>query len=115
MAKDKIQYVCSECGHRVSKWQGKCNKCHAWNSFEEIQVNRPGTKAVDTRRQLTPIKLTDVQSNDGSMRLRIGINEFDINVTMPKSKLDKNHKCLCFLFLELELIIDEARKYCPTV
>ena len=34
---------------------------------------------------------------------------------MPKSKLNKNHKCLCFLFLKPELMMDEARKYCPTV
>ena len=49
MAKDKLLYICKECGHRVNKWQGKCNKCQAWNSFEESQsvdASRPGTKNV---------------------------------------------------------------------
>ncbi len=38
MAKDKIMYVCSECGFESAKWLGKCPACHVWNSFSEIRV-----------------------------------------------------------------------------
>jgi DNA repair protein RadA/Sms len=35
----KTVYVCSNCGHKESKWQGKCPNCNAWNSFVEEIVN----------------------------------------------------------------------------
>ena len=30
-----IEYVCNECGAQYSKHQGKCDRCHKWNSIEE--------------------------------------------------------------------------------
>ena len=77
--KNKISYVCTECGHIVSKWQGKCGKCHAWNSFEERQANvdRPGTKTIPNLRKLNPVKLQEVDLSDGKVRLRTGIGELD--------------------------------------
>ena len=45
MAKDKIAYVCSECGLESAKWVGKCPSCGRWNTFKEIRV------AADTGRQ----------------------------------------------------------------
>ena len=80
MAKDRTQYACNECGHRVTKWQGKCNKCQAWNSFEEsasVSNQRPGTKDITNIRKLTPIKLNDVDLSDGEMRVQTGIGELD--------------------------------------
>ena len=44
MAKDKIMYVCSNCGQESAKWIGKCPACGQWNTFKEIKV-------ADTRRQ----------------------------------------------------------------
>ena len=38
MAKDKIQYVCSNCGQESPKWIGKCPACGQWNTFKEIKV-----------------------------------------------------------------------------
>ena len=38
MAKDKIAYVCSNCGQESSKWIGKCPNCGQWNTFKEIRV-----------------------------------------------------------------------------
>lgn len=38
MAKDKIAYVCSNCGQESSKWVGKCPNCGQWNTFKEIRV-----------------------------------------------------------------------------
>ena len=38
MAKDKIAYVCSNCGQESPKWIGKCPACGQWNTFKEIKV-----------------------------------------------------------------------------
>jgi len=35
MAKDKTQYVCSDCGGISPQWLGKCPHCGAWNTLEE--------------------------------------------------------------------------------
>ena len=45
MAKDKIAYVCSNCGQESSKWIGKCPSCGQWNTFKEIRI------ASDTGQQ----------------------------------------------------------------
>ncbi|MFP5477883.1 MAG: DNA repair protein RadA [Gammaproteobacteria bacterium] len=43
MAKDKTQYVCSECGGTSPKWLGKCPSCGAWNSLvEQAPAAAPG-------------------------------------------------------------------------
>lgn len=39
MAKDKIAYVCSNCGQESVKWIGKCPSCGEWNSFKEIKIS----------------------------------------------------------------------------
>ncbi len=47
MAKDKIAYVCSNCGQESSKWIGKCPSCGQWNTFKEIRIaNDKGTSAA---------------------------------------------------------------------
>lgn len=45
MAKDRIAYVCSNCGQDSTKWVGKCPSCGQWNTFKEIRV------AADTGQQ----------------------------------------------------------------
>lgn len=38
MAKDKIAYVCDNCGQESAKWIGKCPSCGQWNTFREIHI-----------------------------------------------------------------------------
>ena len=38
MAKEKIAYVCENCGQESAKWIGKCPACGQWNTFKEIKV-----------------------------------------------------------------------------
>lgn len=33
--KDRIEYVCTECGATTSKWNGCCPSCGKWNTLEE--------------------------------------------------------------------------------
>jgi len=37
MAKDKIAYVCENCGQESAKWIGKCPACGQWNTFKEMR------------------------------------------------------------------------------
>ena len=47
MAKEKIMYVCSNCGYDSSKWLGKCPSCGEWSSFKEIKISgTTGTSAA---------------------------------------------------------------------
>jgi DNA repair protein RadA/Sms len=38
MAKDKTQYICTDCGGISAKWLGKCPSCGAWNTLIESAV-----------------------------------------------------------------------------
>ncbi|SET00250.1 DNA repair protein RadA [Prevotella sp. kh1p2] len=52
MAKDKIAYVCSNCGQESSKWIGKCPSCGQWNTFKEIRIAADtGTSAARSAAQ----------------------------------------------------------------
>lgn len=35
---EKSIYICSECGHKASKWTGQCPLCKSWNTMEEQTV-----------------------------------------------------------------------------
>ncbi|HAH96078.1 MAG TPA: DNA repair protein RadA, partial [Firmicutes bacterium] len=38
MTKDKVAYVCNECGYDSSKWMGRCPACQSWNSMVEFKI-----------------------------------------------------------------------------
>ena len=40
MAKERIAYVCSECGYDSPKWLGHCPSCGAWNTFVEQRLGK---------------------------------------------------------------------------
>ncbi len=46
MAKEKIAYVCENCGQESAKWIGKCPACGQWNTFKEIKVGLTTTSAL---------------------------------------------------------------------
>ncbi|MGB0843209.1 MAG: DNA repair protein RadA [Alphaproteobacteria bacterium] len=39
MAKQQTSFACQSCGAVYSKWAGKCEACHEWNSLVEEQVS----------------------------------------------------------------------------
>ncbi|MBQ8928652.1 MAG: DNA repair protein RadA [Oscillospiraceae bacterium] len=49
MAKNRIQYVCTECGFASPKWNGCCPGCGKWNTLEEEfpELSPAPHKAVD--------------------------------------------------------------------
>lgn len=36
LAKDKVQFECSNCGHVSAKWLGVCPSCEQWNTYSEV-------------------------------------------------------------------------------
>lgn len=80
MAKEStVQYICSECGHIESKWNGRCPECGSWNSFVEERViskkakGAPADAAVmdDSVRMLSDIPI------ESAMRISSGMDELD--------------------------------------
>ena len=97
MAKDKIAYVCSNCGQESAKWIGKCPSCGQWNTFKEIRIaGETGTQAARnagmTMRHggaatmfggvrasdgaAQPIKLRDISAHDEP---RIDMHDEELN------------------------------------
>ena len=72
MAKQKVSYICSECGHVYPKWIGRCTECGEWNTITE-QVELPRA-AVKSGRTLKPKAIGDVSATDDP-RLKTGSSE----------------------------------------
>jgi DNA repair protein RadA/Sms len=77
MKERAIQFVCSECGRRESKWLGRCPDCGSWNSFEEeiISTETAGKRAVISTQE-APLTLEEVVI-DPLFRFETGISELD--------------------------------------
>ncbi|MBP3856690.1 MAG: DNA repair protein RadA [Ruminiclostridium sp.] len=74
MAKQKVSYICSECGHVYPKWVGRCTECGEWNTITE-QVELPRA-AVKSGRTLKPKMLSEIDANDDP-RFNTGSAELD--------------------------------------
>lgn len=76
---DKTIFVCSECGHKASKWTGQCPTCKAWNTMEEQQfIPEPKTaqKRVLTEYNNVSERVSELELPD-YIRSETGMNELD--------------------------------------
>ena len=84
MAKDKIAYVCENCGQESAKWIGKCPACGQWNTFKEIRVadtrQQAATSAAASAghqlRKNKVLRLRDISSKDDP---RIDMHDAELN------------------------------------
>lgn len=77
MAKAKTVYTCTECGGQVSKWQGQCPSCSAWNTLVETIAEAPSINRYAALAQTSGLqKLSEVEASDVE-RHPTGIAEFD--------------------------------------
>lgn len=86
MAKDKIAYVCSNCGQESAKWIGKCPACGQWNTFKEIRIsNETGSQAARSAAsslrsslegKAKPVYLRDISSKESP---RIDMHDDELN------------------------------------
>ncbi len=74
MAKQKVSFVCSECGHLYPKWVGRCTECGEWNTVTE-QVELPRA-AVKSGRTLKPKTIGEISVED-DLRFGTGSAELD--------------------------------------
>lgn len=85
MAKDKIMYVCDNCGQESAKWIGKCPSCGQWNTFKEIRVSSPTSSSQKggasfhyerTREGASPIPLSHINAAEEP---RIDMHDDELN------------------------------------
>jgi DNA repair protein RadA/Sms len=85
-AKDKIVFVCSECGFDSPKWSGKCPSCGYWNTMKEMKIKSPTAqkeasvlrrsasgKGIDDSR---PLNLSEIETTD---EVRIDMRDQELN------------------------------------
>ncbi len=80
MAKAKVVYFCSACGHESARWLGRCPQCEAWNTFSEAPVAPKNGRAAASRPASAPgagpQRLSAI--DDARItRVRTGMHEFD--------------------------------------
>ena len=79
MAKNKIQYVCQQCGYTSVKWLGHCPGCNEWNTMVEERVpstdNHKHSLSTTTGKN-KPRPITEVDSAS-LPRIATGVGEFD--------------------------------------
>ncbi|MCB1486815.1 MAG: DNA repair protein RadA, partial [Bauldia sp.] len=78
-ARQKVQYVCQNCGAVSPRWQGRCDDCGEWNSL----VEESGSSGIGAGPKRSPGKgrVITLEGLAGSTaeapRTRTGIAEFD--------------------------------------
>ena len=77
MAKNRIVYVCNECGYESAKWLGKCPACNSWNSFFEQKIveKKSGGKERNTSDNI-PKSLNSYKGQE-CIRIETGFSELD--------------------------------------
>jgi DNA repair protein radA len=85
MAKDKIAYVCDNCGQESAKWIGRCPNCGQWNTFKQIRIAPDvGVSSAKTlvshtfgaMKQNVPQALREVSSTE---EIRIDVKDGELN------------------------------------
>lgn len=83
MAKNKVAFVCTDCGAEYTKWQGQCGACRAWNTISEFRgASSPGTASRGARFQgyagaLSQVSTLDQIDLSEQERVRSGMSELD--------------------------------------
>lgn len=79
MARDKQQFVCTECGAESIRWEGRCPACSAWNSIKAFHSGGSGSAPPLSNRSRSssaafppaqPINLSQIV-NDDAPRLTV--------------------------------------------
>lgn len=76
MAKNRIKYICSSCGHEELRWLGKCPSCESWNSFTEefIEEKKSAKKKFSGESSISRL---NVEAHQSEERIKTNIEEFD--------------------------------------
>lgn len=75
MAKNKVKYVCEECGYESVKWLGKCPNCENWNTFKE-ENELSFSKSNNKVKNINAVKLDEIETIS-DYRYTTTLREFD--------------------------------------
>ena len=82
-AKNKIVYICSNCGFESAKWAGKCPDCGEWNTMEEsvkttVSAKSPASGYSSSASTLLtrPLAISEIDTED-EHRYHTGLSELD--------------------------------------
>ncbi|MEO6147888.1 MAG: ATPase domain-containing protein, partial [Sulfuriferula sp.] len=77
MAKSKTIYSCTECGDTLSKWQGQCPSCKAWNTLVETIAEAAAPSRYSALSVVSQVlSLAEVEAVEDE-RVATGISELD--------------------------------------
>jgi DNA repair protein RadA/Sms len=80
VAKQKIIFHCTECGHTANKWGGQCGGCGQWNTLVEALDEQPNTASrflgFSGAAQQQVISLAEVKTEQIE-RFPSGVSELD--------------------------------------
>ena len=75
MPKQRVLFLCTECGAEHTKWQGQCSACKSWNSLSESKASNLVPRGPQGELQQA-VKLSEVAVKK-LPRLNSGQTEFD--------------------------------------
>lgn len=82
MAKNKVLYVCSECGAQATQWSGQCGQCGGWNTYQEemssaaAATGSKGLRFASFAGKQKVVSLSDIPAED-TQRYSSGVTELD--------------------------------------
>jgi DNA repair protein RadA/Sms len=77
MAREKTQYVCTECGAAAPKWQGQCPGCGVWNTLVESVTETAGKSRFQSLAAPAKLRrLAEIEASEAE-HFSTGIAEFD--------------------------------------
>ncbi|MCS7221921.1 MAG: DNA repair protein RadA [Anaerolineae bacterium] len=76
MARQRIKYICQQCGGAQGKWMGRCPDCGEWNTLVEtiVEEERPAISCPRVSGEAVPQPLPAIAS-DGFERIPVPIGE----------------------------------------
>lgn len=82
MAKNKVKFICQNCGTSYSKWSGKCDNCGQWNTLLEQEINETEVKSALAKgaisgKKLETISVNKIAPTDAKSRLKTSFKELD--------------------------------------
>lgn len=65
MAKEKIVFLCKNCGYESPKWEGKCASCNEWNTYSEEKklkkTNSAESQMWSDQKKLSAVPIQDIE------------------------------------------------------
>ena len=74
MSRNKLIYICGNCGYQTTKWLGRCPSCSQWNTFSEQREAELKKEKVAIR--INPAPITKIEAG-ARPRFSSGFGELD--------------------------------------